>query len=129
MLPISAFPKKFSILLLLALALPYALGQVVGASIGGIVADSTGGILNGATVIVRNIDTGTVRNLISDNEGRYAAPSVAAGTYSITVQKGGFSTLEKTGIQLTVGQSLTLNLTLTVGEVHRRLGSKRFPKL
>ncbi len=124
---IAAFLRKFFAVMLLALALPYARGQVVGASISGTIADPAGGVLGGATVIVRNMDTGTVRNLVSGDDGRYAAPSVPAGTYSVTVQKDGFSTQERTGIQLTVGESVNLNLTLAVGEIHQEVTVQEVP--
>ncbi len=124
---ISAFLKKLFLVLLLTSALPYSWGQVVGASISGTITDPAGGVLSGVNVILRNLDTGTVRNLVSDNGGRYAAPSVPVGSYSVTVHKDGFSTQERTGIQLAVGESAEVNLTLAVGEVHQEVTVEEVP--
>ncbi|MEK6398613.1 MAG: carboxypeptidase-like regulatory domain-containing protein, partial [Terriglobus sp.] len=88
--------------------------QVVGSTIHGVVTDASGAAVAGATVIVRNEDTGTERHLLSDAAGRYAAPSVAVGTYSISVQADGFSSEKHTGINLTVGQAVEFDLHLRV---------------
>ncbi len=66
-------------------------------------------------VAASQVPSGTERRLLSDGSGRFAAPSIPVGTYSITVQSVGFAPLERTGIELSVGQSITLPLALHVG--------------
>ena len=88
---------------------------MVGGSISGSVADSAGAVVPNASVLVRNQNTGTERRLLTDEAGRFAAPSIPVGTYSITVQSAGFAPLERTGIELSVGQSITLPLALRAG--------------
>jgi len=96
--------------LLLSPAPVYA--QVVGGSISGTISDSTGSRIAAATVLIHNEETGTERRLLTDSTGRYAAPSLAVGSYEITVTDAGFSDEHRKNIQLVVGQSATLDLTL-----------------
>jgi hypothetical protein len=94
-----------------------AWGQVVGASISGVVRDASGAGLPNVALTIRNLETGAHRNLFSDEAGRYATPSITVGPYEVRAEKEGFSSQVKTGINLVVGQSATVDLTLPVGEI------------
>ena len=72
-----------SLLLLLAAAKPRTAWAQAESSITGTVADTTGAVISGATVRVKNLEVGTVRTLITDNQGRYTASSLAVGRTSI----------------------------------------------
>ena len=103
--------RKISLFaLLVSPAAIYA--QVVGGSISGTISDSTGSRIADATVVIHNEETGTERRLLTDSTGRYAAPSLAIGSYEIIVSDQGFSDEHRKSVQLTVGQSATLDLTL-----------------
>ncbi len=96
-----------------------ARAQVVGGSIGGVVHDSSGAALSGAAVTVRQTETGATRTLTTDDEGRFYAPSVPVGAYTVTVDQDGFAQQKQTGITLTIGQSLQLNFVLGVAAVEQ----------
>lgn len=108
-------------LVLYILATPLLWSQVVGASLSGTVRDDTGAALPGATVSVKNSETGAQRQLVTDEAGRYSAPSVAIGRYQVSADKAGFTTQRKTGIDLVVGQTTVVDLTLSVGEIKQVL--------
>src|SRR5271154_208407 len=109
---------KAALISLWALGLvTHASGQVVGASISGTVHDPTGSGLPAVAVTIRNLETGAVRKLVSDEEGRYAARSIAVGPYEIRAEKEGFSSQVRSGIDLVVGQSTTVDVTMPVGEL------------
>ena len=127
MLSIANFFKKPSIVLLLLLTLPYAHGQVVGASISGTITDSAGAAIAGATVTLRNVETGSERTKQLTSDGRYAVLSVPVGTYTLRVQKEGFATQERTGIVLTVGQSAKVDVALAVGAVEQEVTVQAVP--
>ncbi|MGA2754511.1 MAG: carboxypeptidase-like regulatory domain-containing protein [Terracidiphilus sp.] len=91
--------------------------QIVGGSVGGAIHDSTGAALSGATVTVRQTDTGATRTLVTGSDGRYAAPSVPVGHYTISATHDGFQPQEQTGIVLVIGQSVQVNFTLSVSTV------------
>ncbi|HTC63312.1 MAG TPA: carboxypeptidase-like regulatory domain-containing protein [Candidatus Saccharimonadales bacterium] len=91
------------------------------ASISGTVADTSGAIIPGATVKVKNVEIGTVRTLVTDNAGRYAAPSLEVGKYEISAEKEGFRAEVKTGITVAIGQRAEVNLMLAVGTVKQSI--------
>src|SRR5690242_2036164 len=83
------------------------------ATIFGTVADASGAVLPSAKVIIKNLETGAVRNLESDTSGRFSAPSLPVGSFSITASKEGFKAVSKTGIHLVLGQAAEENLVLS----------------
>ena len=95
--------------------------QIVGGSISGTVRDTTGAVVPGATLQIRNVETGASRTLTSDGEGRYAAPSVPVGSYSVSAAREGFGTQTQTGIRLVVGQSAVVELSLAIGRVQQEV--------
>lgn len=99
----------------LSLALPiFAQSQANTGSIEGIVSDPSGRSVAGASVTIVNTDTNFTRKLTSDAEGRFRAPLLPLGGYKITVSATNFGTLARTGIDLAVGQTVNLQLTLSV---------------
>lgn len=96
-------------------------GQVGGASISGMVLDSTGASLPKAQVVIKNVETGARRQIVTDDSGRYSAVSLPVGAYEVRVQKEGFSPQTKGGIQLVVGESASVDITLPVGEVREEV--------
>jgi hypothetical protein len=102
-------------------------GQVVGASMAGVVRDESGAGLPGAEVNIKNLETGSERKLISDDAGRYAAPSIAIGRYEVTASKDGFNSQVKTGIDLVIGQRTKVNFSLPVGELKQSLTVEEAP--
>jgi len=93
-------------------------GQVVGATITGTVHDSSGASLSAATVIVKQSETGATRSLITDGEGRFFAPSVPIGPYTVTAEHEGFAASQQS-TTLVVGQSLQLTFVLGVASVQQ----------
>ena len=99
-------------LFLFALSLS-AHAQVVGGTIAGLVTDSTGAAIPGAHVAIHNDDTGAQRALTTNASGQYIASSIAVGPYTLNVTATGFALTTRT-ITLTTGQSLNLNIALSV---------------
>src|ERR1700728_2829336 len=111
--------RLFSTLLAVALCVSGAKAQMVGGTISGDVVDSAGAAVARAEVLVRNDETGSERKFITAESGTFSAPSVAVGTYTVSVSRDGFAPLSRTGIVLTVGQNVQLHLILTVGSVQQ----------
>src|SRR5271165_3146298 len=91
--------------------------QQVGGTINGDVTDPNHASVVGASVLIRNEETGFVRQLLTGQGGAFSAPSVPVGVYSISVNQDGFAPLKRTGISLSVGESIQLHLALSVGSV------------
>ena len=114
---ISAEFFSVSLLAFLVAAISPAYGQIVGGTVSGTVHDATGAALSGARVTVRQIETGATRTLITGADGRYAAPSVPVGDYTITAAHDGFAAQERMGITLAIAQSLVVDFQLGVDTV------------
>jgi hypothetical protein len=101
-------------LCLLTLASP-AFAQGGRAEINGTVLDQEKAVLPGVTVTVTDEKTGLTRSGTTSGDGRFVIPTLLPGTYSLKAELAGFQTTVQNGIVLSVGQELTLNLTLGVG--------------
>ena len=89
--------------------------------ISGYVFDASGAAVPGATVTVRNDATNTEVTLTTDTAGLYRTPNLLPGTYLITVTAKGFEQLVRSGVIVSVGQPLGLDLSLTVGSVNQQV--------
>jgi len=92
-----------------------AFGQV-SASISGKIEDATGSGVGAAKITVKNIETGGTRVVTSDESGNYRALSLGVGGHELKVEKTGFKSAVRTGINLEVGQEAVANVRLEVGE-------------
>jgi len=71
----------------------------------------------GVTITVTNLATNITRNTISDGEGNYVVTPLNPGMYKVTAALQGFQTTVRDDIELTVGQALRVELTMSVGGV------------
>ena len=102
----------------LALALPAPASSQQGTSqISGRITDAQGAALPGVGVVVRNEETGVSRELTSSGEGTYSAAQLPPGRYSVVARLTGFRTVERNGLVLLVGTTLTINLSLPLGGI------------
>jgi Carboxypeptidase regulatory-like domain len=108
----------FALLLCLSLA-PHASAQSQGAlgQITGRIEDASQGVLPGVSVKATNPATGLVRDTVSDADGIYTIALLPSGTYDVTAELAGFQSVKAEGIQVTVGSSITANLTMKVGAI------------
>jgi hypothetical protein len=99
----------------LAILLGFAAqAQVVSGTIAGTVTDPSGAVIANAKVLVHNDDTGVQRNLTTSSSGSFTAAAIPIGSYTVTVDAASFASYKRTGIVLTVGEILNLNLSLKV---------------
>src|SRR5215203_2786334 len=99
-------------------ALPAAAQETRG-NINGTVQDSSG-VIPGATVTITAVDTGQTQTLVTNGTGYFEAPLLQAGSYRVTVDMQGFKGTTQS-VVLSVGQALTLKLTLEVGTISERV--------
>src|SRR4030081_1425762 len=99
--------------LVLAPASVYAQASVVG-----VVKDTSGAVLPGVTVEVSSpalIER--TRSAVTDSSGQYRVIDLVPGTFAVTFNLPGFSTVVREGIQLTSGFAANVNADLRVGAV------------
>ncbi|MCI0623929.1 MAG: carboxypeptidase-like regulatory domain-containing protein [Acidobacteria bacterium] len=92
-------------------------GQTITASLEGVVKDTTGAVINGARARITHTGTNVVVEVLTGEEGRFLAPALPAGPYSLTVEAPGFKKAQRSGITLQVNQAARIELVLEVGEV------------
>jgi carboxypeptidase family protein/TonB-dependent receptor-like protein len=90
------------------------IAQVTTASIKGSLVDDSGNKLPGANIIATHMPSGTVYGATTRADGRYNLPNVRiGGPYEIKVSYVGYSNQKVENVQLALGQSLTLNFTMS----------------
>jgi hypothetical protein len=94
-------------------AIPAA-AQEQRASIEGTVKDNTGAVLPGVSVDAKNLTQGGVASAVTDAGGFFRFPSLAPGAYEVTAKLSGFTPKTFSRVELTLGQTKVLDMTLGV---------------
>jgi hypothetical protein len=105
---------------ILVSALP-ASAQQGTAQISGKTTDEQGGVLPGVAIVVTNEETGIFREVTSSDEGTYVVSQIPPGRYKIVARLTGFRTMERSGLIVQVGTTLTMNLALPVGGIEENV--------
>lgn len=107
--------KRCTFCLIITIALASAVwAQTTIGSIQGVITDQAGAVVPGASVEAKNLATNFSKTVSTDSEGRYVILQLPPGRYTVTVSQQGFTTLTQEDFPLTVGQALSLNLSLQV---------------
>ena len=110
------------------LSLP-AMAQNFRGQVRGLVTDQAGAVLPEAKVTLSNVNTGVVVTKPTDNAGIYVFDFVEPGTYTITVESGGFGRHVQQNIVVQAGSDLTLDATLTPGALQQSVTVTSAPPL
>jgi carboxypeptidase family protein len=86
-------------------------------TVAGTVTDPSGAAVVGATVTLVDPSTNDTRTTTTNDAGRFIFANVIPGTYNASVNKSGFRVTKISGQVVTVGSTLTLNLTMELGSV------------
>jgi hypothetical protein len=109
---------KRSVLLLAFLCFTaFAFGQETRSTLTGHVGDPSGAGIPDAALRITNTDTGVATNAKSNSAGDYTVPFLQPGTYRIDASHAGFKNYTHTGLVLQTEQTVTANITLSLGTV------------
>lgn len=74
--------------------------------------------LPGVKVIVTNLDTGLIRETFTNDKGYYAARLLPlSNNYQIEASLEGFNTMKQTGVKVSIGSVLNIDLTMQLASV------------
>lgn len=83
--------------------------------IGGTVTDSSGAVVPGANVTVESDATSVASHAVTSSAGTYTITDLIPGTYSIRIEKAGFTTWIQKGVNVDVSRVSNADATLTTG--------------
>ncbi len=116
--------REMLLVLVLMLLPAIAFAQQPTAQITGIISDSTGAVVPAADIKVSNVNTGMHWEAKSNESGNYAFSNLPPGDYQISVSREGFTTVNRTGINLVISQVARLDFTLNVGSTNQSVEIK-----
>ena len=91
--------------------------QAAAADLQGTVKDSTGAVVPNATITARNPGTNITRTATSNDEGFYRIVNLPPGDYEITVEAPNFKKAVLTRVNVTVGQTASVDVSLEPGQI------------
>lgn len=109
---------RFACVMIAALMLSVgslAQSQATTGTVQGTVTDPNGAVVSGASVNLKNIDTGFERTVTSNSDGFFNAPLLPLGRYRVTTAAGGFTNTVLENVEVTIGQTQSLDIALKVG--------------
>jgi hypothetical protein len=85
-------------------------------ALNGTVTDAQGAVVPGATVVATGTETGVATTTTTTGVGIYSFSALPPGKYTVTAAHEGFSEAVTSDLQLRVGQMLTVDMKLEVGQ-------------
>lgn len=98
-------------------------------SISGTVQDASGAAVPDASVVLTDVDKGTTLSTMTSGAGVYSFVSLSPGHYQVKVNHKGFDTTVQKNITVTVDQTNTVNLRLSMAEVNETVTVYETPSL
>ena len=95
--------------------------EITTGTVQGDVADEKGGTVPGATAEIKNLDTNFSRTQTTTADGHFAFLLLPPGRYTLTVSKQGFATIVQQNLTLTVGQAITLPVSMKISATSERI--------
>jgi hypothetical protein len=110
-----------AVLVAISLSSGLLVAQSERGTVTGTVRDSSGAVVANADVKITNTATNTAISTTSNDSGDYVVPNVAAGTYTVRVQKAGFRTFELVNVPVDAATSVRADAVLEVGEARQTI--------
>ncbi len=105
---------SFLVLVFASAILPNA-GAQIAADLTGHVIDTNGAVVPNAEIILTETSTDIHQKAISSSAGDFRFSHLNPGSFRVDVTASGFEHLSRTGITATVGQTISVDLTLSAG--------------
>jgi hypothetical protein len=99
---------------------PVTAQETRGAILGRVV-DTTGAVVPGVSVRATNTATNVTAAAESNAEGNYELPYLLPGTYSVTTEHAGFKSFRRDGVEVRIGDRLSIPIQLEIGQVSEQV--------
>ena len=110
-------PRLLRSTIIICLSISSAIAQSATGVISGSVLDTTGANVAGAKITLVDQDTNQTREATSNPAGVYEFRALPRGIYTIQAEMAGFKKEEIRSLQLTVAQTIQLDIRLELGQV------------
>jgi hypothetical protein len=91
-------------------------GQERFGTLTGRVTDQQNAAIPGVTVVTTNTESGEVRTFVTERGGRFTAPDLVPGRYTVRFELTGFSKVERPDVSVVLGRTFELDAQMRVGE-------------
>ena len=105
---------------LVALSSVGAWSQTQLATVSGTITDPTGAVVPGVSVTIVSQGTGLKRSGLTDTAGEYRFAGLPTGNYSLRLEKTGFQSQVREGVQLNSAVEVTINSQLAIGDLQQQ---------
>ncbi len=109
-----ALTVALPVLMAVSVAAPRASAQSLYGSIVGTVTDATDAPVPGATVTVVQTQTNQTRVTVTSYAGVYGFPTLPSGTYTVSISMGGFLTVTRRDVALSISDVVRIDAKLQV---------------
>ncbi len=110
------YRTRLTVAALLCCAAFSAFSQSISGNLTGTVYDPSGATVASARVVAKNDATGVETSTVSTSTGDYNIPNLPAGIYTVSVNAPGFTPAQVKNVSVTLNQTVTSNITLSVGQ-------------
>ena len=97
------------------------MAQGVNAKLEGVVTDTEGGPLPGVTVIASSPTMVGTASTVTDENGKYRLLGITPGTYKVTFSLEGFATVTRENIALHLEETLTVSVSMKLGQIKEEI--------
>jgi hypothetical protein len=87
------------------------------ATVSGTITDQSGAVVPGVSITIVSQGTGLKRSAVTDTAGEYRFAGLPTGDYSLRIQKTGFQSQIREGVELTSAAEVTINSQLAIGDL------------
>src|SRR5882724_2016467 len=88
------------------------------AAVTGLVTDPNGRSVPGVNILITNLATNVTSRTATNDQGIYRVPFLQPGIYRMTLDKDGFKSIVKSGVELHVQDVASINFELQIGSVN-----------
>ena len=90
------------------------------AAVSGTITDPSGAVVPGVSVTIVSQGTGLKRSVLTDTAGEYRFAGLPTGNYSLRMEKPGFQSQVREGVELTSAAEVVINSQLAIGDLSQQ---------